>query len=195
MRRCYALLLVLASPILGSGQEVHRTQAQETKEQLHFDVEYEFGMYPMQRPISVPTGVLQILRTEGGTVLSCAKAENLSADQIPGQWFVASKIHLSPRTGESGLFVQPRSDLDMRPSDRCLFGANVGPFWVFRKTSAGYQLVLDTSGHDLVILGSRTLGYSDIKVTSATATMVSATIYKFNGQSYKISNENTKPID
>lgn len=162
-------------------------------EQTHFDVEYEFGVHPIRHPIGIPLKALDTLRHEPGLVAACEKAERLSAGQVPAEWFVASQIHLSNGTGRD-LIVQPKSDPDSHPSNRCLFGANVGPFWVFVETSTGYKLVLDASGHDLKVLHNRTGGYRDIEVSSETATTLSVAIYKFNGKTYELSSSHSEPI-
>jgi hypothetical protein len=47
-------------------------------------------------------------------------------------WFIASEIDFNHDN---------MPDLVVKPEEACLFGANIGPFWVFRKTVRGYEKV------------------------------------------------------
>jgi hypothetical protein len=154
MRGCFLILLLLVVAPWGVGGAPQLRHEPALHEQSHFDVEYEFGMHSIQRPKNVPKDVLRILGSGTRRVLACANAESLSTDQIPQYWFVASEIHLYS-SAQTDLIVQPRFDPQTPPSNRCLFGANIGPFWVFRGTNNGHQLIFSADGHDLIVLDSR----------------------------------------
>ena len=73
-----------------------------------------------------------------GTVTEkCARVVRDSRDSqspdIAASWFEAAQIHLD---GPEAI------DLLVKAKDGCLFGANIGPFWIFRKTQHGYELLL-----------------------------------------------------
>lgn len=184
MKHNHLASIIFVVSILAAARLPQGTRKPDSEEQSHFDVEYEYGAHPIVHPINIRKDILEILRTDKRRVLVCAKSKGISADQIPGDWFVGSVIHLDG-PNERDLFVQPRFDLDLKPSNRCLFGANIGPFWLFRITSTGYQLILDTDAHDLIALSTRTNGFRDVELESATATMVSTTIFKFDGRKYE----------
>jgi hypothetical protein len=78
--------------------------------------------------------------------------------------------------------------------DACLLGANVEPFWVLRKTSKGFDLVLSQSAHDLKILSTRSNGYRDIRLFSLTATTVITKDFKFDGKAYRFHSSKSAPI-
>jgi hypothetical protein len=185
-------VLVLVIFLFQIGEERQSVKNPQVQEQSDFSVEQQYVQTPIRQPVDVPESVLQILRNDKRYVLACAKAQNLSADQVPGMWFIGSQIHLDG-PAEVDLVVQPRLQPDLRPSNRCILGANVGPFWIFRETPQANQL-LNTGGHDLTVLDSRTKGYRDIKVIVIALSGISTTIYKFDGQKYERGPTHTEPI-
>jgi hypothetical protein len=194
MKLDLVILVALTASIAEATATQTRAHAPQSREQTHFNVEQEYVGAPVRRPVVVPKPVLEILIGDKMRAAVCAKAENIPVGQIPKEWFIASAIHLDGAADED-LVVQPRDDLDVTPSNRCLSGANVGPFWIVRHVSNGYQLILNASGHDLDVLGSRTMGYRDIEVSSETVSMVNTSIYKFDGQKYKIYSSKLEPIN
>jgi hypothetical protein len=158
------------APTVGSIEPV----LQET-EQWHFSSELDIT--PMKRPVEVPDEVLVLLR-KNSIVLrnkSCLREAGTS-DRIPSSWFVASEVHLDG---------PDERDLIILPKNGCFLGANLGPFWIVRNSPEGYRLVLSWVAHDLEVLPTRSNGYHDIRLTSATADMISTTICRFDGQKYQ----------
>jgi hypothetical protein len=141
------------------------------REQFHFDLEG-----PVVVPATIPDGVLLVLRTDP-TVLSsvCPKPTQLS-DHAFALLFEASSIHLNG---------SERLDLIVKAHDPCLFGANIGPFWVFRKVPDGYKLVLSVSALGMEVLENKSHNYRDLKVGAIAAGKVVNVTYKFNGNNYK----------
>lgn len=160
----------------GQAQSV-RTKARPL-EQAVFGLENE-----VNRPVNVPEGALQILRTDT-EVLRCLK-QNQTPNHVSASWFVASEIHLN---GPEGI------DLVVQPKNTCLFGANIGPFWVFRNTPQGYRMVLTTRALGLEVLRSRTKGYRNIRGVRATATNTVSVLFRFDGHKYRPRNSKVEPI-
>jgi hypothetical protein len=150
------------------------TNAQRNK---HFEREQlQFGAeVAVKRPVEVPQDVLSILR-EDKRNQTCLK-EGESPASIPSSWFVGSRVHLKG-DGDPDLVVSARNS--------CLFGANLVPFWIFRNTPHGYDLILSISALGLDILETRTRGYRDIRASAATATTTQTIIFKFGGDEYRV---------
>lgn len=162
------LLFVVAAglfPVLGKAQQFSIAQQ---KEQTIFGAETEIAS-----PVNVPEDVLEALRSDKRN--QTCLAENESAKKIVASWFSASKIHLN----SDGL-----PDLVVTATNPCLFGANLHPFWIFRKTPRGHKLVLSVSALGLEVLSTRSKGYRNIRTTVATATTVGNTVFRFDGIKY-----------
>ena len=138
-------------------------------EQTIFGVEEE-----IERPVSIPEDVLQLLRQDQRNQRYLAQGQSLQ--DIPASWFIASQVHL--HDGDS-------QDLIVMAANPRLFGANIVPFWVFRNTPLGHQLVLSITTLGLEVLRSKTTGYRDIRATAATAKEVLTTDYVFDGTRYR----------
>jgi len=155
--------------------------AQPPAEQSEFSQE----VIKITRPSDAPKDVLQILR-RNEYVLNCLqflRQEDEAPDEIPSSWFVASEIHLGgPK--EVDFVVQPRELGRVPAENRCLFGARVIPFWVFRNTPKGFELILEVHEHDLTVLSTRSKGYRDIETWSSTAITQTTWLYKFDGRRY-----------
>lgn len=147
-------------------------------EQTNFGAEEEVA-----HPTAVPDDVLQILRNDAQTHTCLDKNE--PPDSVPAAWFAASEIRLN----EDEL-----PDLVVGAANPCLFGANIVPFWIFRKQPEGYELVLRVHTLGLDVLDSKTNGYRDIRTASATATHVTTTNFKFDGKEYKARKSWREPI-
>lgn len=173
-------LAFLVTSILFLRVAGNPTQAQVSlsREQSVFGME----MVPVAQPVVVPEDVLQILR-KNDYVLTCLKGRQTPND-IPASWFVGSRIHLDG---------PDEADLVVLPANECLLGANVAPFWVFRGTPRGFELVLDISVHDLRILKSRSNGYRDIETWSSTAVTHTTLHFKFNGTRYELTEKKNNP--
>ena len=140
-----------------------------TQEQTIFGVEEE-----IERPVSIPGDVLQILRQNQRNQRHLAQGR--SPRDIPASWFIASQIQLNDDDSQ---------DLIVMAANPRLFGANIAPFWIFRNTPSGHQLVLSITTLGLEVLRSKTIGYRDIRATAATAKKVITTDYVFDGTSYR----------
>lgn len=76
-----------------------------------------------------------------------------------------------------------------------MWGANIGPFWVFRNTDVGYQFVLSVSTPSLELVNEGTSGYRDIRCTAATAVELITTTYKFRDGRYEQAQTIRQPIE
>lgn len=129
-------------------------------------------------PVPLPDAVLEILRKDPITAMC---PDGGAASGPIASWFEASKVTL--RKGEvSGLLVKPTE------KSGCLMGANMGPFWLFRRTRNGYQLILSESGLGLSILDGRKSAYSDIELGAAVqaGSIVVYRLYRFRSGRYNL---------
>jgi hypothetical protein len=110
--------------------------AQSHDEQSHFSVEQQ--IVPIEHSVAISGDLMRVLKADSlVTKVStpCLKAANLTIEELPPSWFVASPIHLD---GADEL------DWIILARNQCLDGANVGPFWIASRTARGYWLVLST---------------------------------------------------
>jgi hypothetical protein len=189
--RARGLLVVLAFvlvSVIEGGRPINASAL--SPEQSQFSTETD--VVPIQHPKDLPEDALQVLRNDR-VILNCARTAKMLPDEVPASWFVASEIHLDGSV-EEDLIVQGR-DLRLSPApNRCLMGANVAPFWVLRKTQAGYSLVLSVSAHDLRVLGTKSKEFRDIEVFAMTAVAGYSATYKFDGEKYQVSRTDSKPL-
>ncbi len=161
--RCLIFVAAIQNSQVLSSKEKHEPQ------QTSFGANQE-----VQQPITIHASVLDILQadTRNQTCLQSGRSQK----DIPASWFVASHIWLQ-NDGEP--------DLVVLPINACLNGANVTPFWIFRRRGRGYALVLMANGLVLDVLNVRTRKYRDIRLTSLSANMKYISLYKFNGATYE----------
>jgi hypothetical protein len=119
----------------------------------------------VQHPIKLPESVLAII-DEDETMLS------------------ACEVHLAGPS-ERDIVVMAAGSLR---------GANVVEFWVLRPTDRGFEMLLDAPAHDLIVKNSRSNGYRDIELLSATAVTVSTVIVRFDGKKYQTTKSKSEPI-
>jgi hypothetical protein len=119
----------------------------------------------VQHPIKIPQSVLAVIDED----------ENMLS---------ASEIHLAGST-EKDIVVMAVG---------LLRGANITTFWVLRPTDRGFEMLLDAPVHDLIVKNSRSSGYRDIELLSATAVTVSTVLVKFDGKKYQTYKSKSKPI-
>src|SRR6266446_4003513 len=131
---CRSALLIAVAVGGSSAQASRRSQ----KEQSHFGAEVA-----IRKPVEIPTDVLSILR-EDKRNQTCLK-DSESPTSITSSWFVGTRIHLNGN-GDADLIVTARN--------ACLLGANIVPFWVFRNTQRGHELVLSVSALGLDVLNT-----------------------------------------
>jgi hypothetical protein len=144
------------------------------REQSSFSVERE-----PKRPVNVPDDVLEILRQDEGN------QKRLVNGPIPASWFAASEIHLND---------DDLADLVVMANNPRLLGANIGPYWLFRNTPHGYELVLRESALILDVLTVRTKGYRDVRLVALSAKEKFTVLYRFNGNEYEIARSSQAPI-
>ncbi len=181
LKRSIQFLAVMA--LLESFGNAQTSKRTPTSEQSKFAVE---GI-EIAKPVRIPEAVVKILR-EDKYVRGCLRQDQPSTE-IPASWFVGSKIHLN-ESDETDLIVLPRqlSAQDNSPSENaCLYGANVAPFWVFRKMPGGYVLVLGISALGLKVLSTKSNGYRDISTWSSTAVTQTTLFFRFDGHKYRLS--------
>jgi len=152
-------------------------QSSHTLEQTSFGLEE-----PVEHPVPLPQAVLEKLRAETrDRICPNSKAAKDSDDS----WFAASEVTL--RRGELPALV-------VKAENACLRGANIGPFWVFRRSKTGYEIVLSESALGLEVLNTRTNGYRDIRLSAATARDVLIGVYRFRNGKYTVAIKRTRPI-
>src|SRR5947209_7667919 len=91
--------------------------------------------------VPLPDCVRQLLATDGH-VVNTLRHEELPAEQLPADWFTASRTELGEHRGI--YFVVMGASM-MR-------GANINPFWVFRRSTKSCDLLLSVGAHDLAVL-------------------------------------------
>ena len=137
--------------------------------------------FPVQRPVTVPRAVLQVLGKDSG-VRSCLENKHLLPNQLPHSWFIGSLVHLNGQS-QKDLLVVPNLSPDQ---SGCFHGiGSVAWFWVFRHTQTSYQLVLSVGAGTLRILDAESNGYSDIEISSWNATTETTTTFSFDGRQYR----------
>lgn len=147
-------------------------------EQIVFEAE---GL--IRRPVAIPDNVLQILRQDERNQRSLKEGQT-PAD-MRASWFVGSTIHLND---------DDLPDLVVMAANSRLFGANLVPFWIFRNTPQGHQLVLAVMSLGLKVLKSKTNGHRDITTTEVTAVEIFDTRYAFNGNEYQVVSKSKERI-
>ena len=182
------LLILTISCLLNTSVAAAPKGKQGRKEQISFSVEQE--LVPIEKPSDLPYEALQVLAKEAG-VASCLENQGISGNKLPSSWFIASEIHLDGQN-EVDFVVLP--NLESEPQHHpgpavCFLGANTGQFWIIRKTSAGYGLVLSLFTHGLGVLDSRSHGLRDVEAVTVSANGETRSLFKFNGEQYKLHSE------
>src|SRR5437763_9085488 len=124
------LALMLASSAFVSSvvlaQQKHTKQIREPK---FFNAET-----PIRRPVKIPRSVLQQLE-QHENVIGCSS--------IRGDRERSRRVDLSKyfRAALVNLDNDGNVDLVIQPEPGACLSANTAPFWVFRNTGKGYQLV------------------------------------------------------
>jgi len=151
-RHRFAVVLLFACASLLTFAQQRRVPT----EQRSFSVEEQ-----LVKPVLLPSEVLQLLRStkdqrgEHDVLEQCAQEESLSVSNIPATWFEATELTL--KSGEPpGLLVKAKN--------ACLFGAHIGPYWIFRRAATGYQLAFVGRADALHVKKTRTDGYHDLEL-------------------------------
>ena len=167
---------VTPSPILAPTPQ--QPSHVEPREQTIFGAEEE-----ITHPASLPEDVLQILRRDERNRRRLAGGQ--TPDDMPASWFAASRVRLND---------DDLPDLVVMAANPRLWGANIVPFWVFRSTPRGHELVLKVMTLGLEILRTKTNGYRDIRTTEVAAGKVTNTVYSFDGAEYQARRSSQEPI-
>lgn len=165
-----AIFLIVAAS-LAPGAESQQTKKRPSKEQTRFGLEQS-----VVQPVPIPDGVLAMLGTDSEVRTSRCVDQGHQSPDIAASWFEAAQIHLD---GPEEI------DLLVKAKDGCLFGANIGPFWIFRKTQHGYELLLDVSALGVELLPSQTNGHKDVSAGAVAGGKAAFVFYKFDGRRYQ----------
>ncbi len=195
--RSKQLACCLALGLLASGALGQSAASNQDTGQTAFDAEPDSGEMHIKRPVEIPDGALQVLRDSlSPGPINCLKARGVTPDQVPALWFLASAVHLNG-TDETDLIVLLNAPALAKPENPggCLLPANGGPFWVLGPgiASGGYGLLLATYGHHLEVLESRTNGYRDIQIGTASTRGSGMALYKFTMHQYQLAEKKTEP--
>jgi hypothetical protein len=129
----------------------------------------------IEAPVAIPEDVLKILRLSREVKTSRCVAEESNFGDFSGAWFEAAKVHL---------YSSDDSSLLVKAKNGCLMGANIGPFWIFQKSSKGHELLLTVNALAVEVLGTSTMGYRDIRATAVAGGEARSVFYKYNGKVY-----------
>jgi hypothetical protein len=150
-----------------------KAQAQhglKLQEQLSFSAEDE----NVKLPADIPQDAWKILQ-EDHMVQDVLESENLTTEQLPRSWFLASAVHLGD-SQENDLLVIANPPLA---------GGNVTTFWLFIQTPKGMKLVLTAPAHDFIIKSSRSHGHRDINMIGMTAIRIMSVTFHYDGNRYQ----------
>lgn len=172
MRSCKIFIPLILVCLYCLGTEAQR--GSKPHQQLHFSAEDE----NVQRPADIPQDAWKILQKDSD-VQNVLENENLTAEQLPRSWFLASTVHLDG---------PQENDLLVIANDK-LAGGNVVTFWLFMQTPKGMKLVLNAPAHDLFIKSSRSHGHRDIIMGGMTAV-----ILRYDGNQYRVSSSSDQRI-
>jgi hypothetical protein len=128
----------------------------------------------IKHPVAIPADVLRTLQADEENQTCLTQDE--AAKDMPASWFSASPIELN----SDGL-----QDLIVTVVNPCLYGANINPFWIFRKTRGGHRLVLRLNTLGLDVLDTRRNGYRDIRTSTATSNEIFTTVFSFQRDKYR----------
>jgi hypothetical protein len=190
-----APLFLIAASLFPFRSGSQRMPSAPVGEQSSFSVELEVA--PVQKPVALSPEALRVLATDKH-ISSCLDSQNLPAEKLPANWFIASLIHLDG-PNELDLMVLPSGRLPETPkgeisANACLVGASTGGFWVLRQIPAGFQLVLSQMASGLSILKTRSNGLRDIQLyTHASVSEHAITDFRFNGIQYRLFRTRIRP--
>ena len=178
--RAYGTVHVLTFVLIGALVAA-TAEPQQKKSAAHEQT--RFGLEEaVLHPVPLPQAVLTILKDDDEVRSSRCVSEDDQASAISASWFEASQIHLDGPE-EVDLLVKAKSG--------CLFGANIGPFWIFRGTPNGYKLVLNVSALGVDLLRTKTNGLRDVSAGAVAGGEAVSVTFKFYGQKYEQSQAET----
>jgi len=167
-RRILASSLFLAGLLIISANAQIAQQTDST-EQTSFSMDS-----PFEKPFTLSDIAKKALATDRN-IARALKDSQLSLENIPKDWFLASEVHLGPKS-ETDLLV-----VGLGISQ----GPNRAGFWILRPTAQGYEISLATIAHDLTILETRTNRLRDIETHFLATAQTQGRKYEFDGQLYQ----------
>jgi hypothetical protein len=187
------LILMLVLTVFGAASPAQQGEKTREREQLDFSMEQE--IVPIQQPVTLSKGALKVLEKEAD-VSSCMENAKLSAGQLPNSWFVGSQVHLDG-PDEIDLIVLPsqlKATQPMHPvPNACFFGPYTTKFWVLRMSMKGFELVLSVNAHDLGVRKTSWERHRDIEASVSSLNGTTTSIFRFDGQQYRLQKENAAP--
>lgn len=180
-----ALSLILLYPVTSISVP---PQPSSPREQTNFGIEEPI----FDRPIDLPGAALPALRSDD-RVLMCKHFQG--AGETQAHWFIASKIHLADRLEDDLIVETRRGGRKENIGNSCLYGANIGPFWVLRHHDSQYQVVLSISSLGLQVLRSKHNHFKDIEASAVIGNRSVNTItFHFDGSKYVKTNARSELI-
>jgi hypothetical protein len=173
------VLLIIAA-LLAPRAESQQTKKRPSQKQTRFGLEES-----VIQPVPIPDAVLSMLSADSEVRTSGCIDQGQPNPKISASWFEASHIHLDG---------PEEVDLLVKAKNGCLFGANIGPFWIFKKTQYGYELVLNVSALGVELLPSRTNGHKDVSAGAVAGGKAVSIFYKFDGRRYQESGNRVEEI-
>jgi hypothetical protein len=174
-----SLILLLAFGL--TAIRVTAQQFQQTFSRLPTSFSAEDDKFPNAVPLP---GCVRHLLASDERVVNVLKYEHLSPAQLPADWFTASERDLE-QGNEKYLVVMGSS---------MMRGANVNPFWIFRRSENSCDLLLTVAAHHLEVLKAKTNGLPDIKLAALTAIRYFENEYRFDGNNYRAAKRTSQPI-
>jgi hypothetical protein len=165
------LVLILFINFLAGAASIFSAQHTPNQEQRVFAAEGE----SFKLPFTLPKSILDLL-SRYEMVTDSLEEKNIPPEQLPGSWFLASEVHLAG----------PKEN-DVVVMGQCpVCGANVAPFWLFRPSNRGYELLMFGRGLALRIIDHRTNGYLDIETSMVMTQKPWTGIWRFDGKKYQL---------
>jgi hypothetical protein len=171
--------LLIATLLLLLPISLAQTRQAETSLPTVFDFQT-----PFEHPVRLPDAVLNKLRSDAGNrqaFKSCQKRRK--SKEIPANWFIATQISLKDDAPPALL---------VRGDNSCLSNGSSGPFWIFRQVGSDYQLVLNDTATNMMLLPMPDEGYRDIECSSELPGVRVVREFKFNSSTYALTSKEVK---
>jgi hypothetical protein len=185
---CGLVFTLIATVLLGDARGQNSTNDQK-QEQTAFEAEPDGDVMHIDKPAEIPSGALEVLRDLSRRPADCLKRDGVTPAQVPASWFIASAVHLNG-PNEVDLVVLLNEPAIAHPDvpGGCMLPANGNYFWVIGPGSGSgkYRLLIESYGHGLNVLNSRTNHYRDIQVGMVSLNGATTLLFKFATQQYEL---------
>jgi len=195
MRSNQLLLFLVVTLLVTAPMETSRGQNSandQKQEQTAFEAEPDLDVMHINKPVEIPDGALQVLRDLSRRPADCLKDSGVTPEQVPASWFIASAVHLNG-PDEVDFIVLLNEPAIAHPNipGGCMLPANGNYFWVLGPGGASgkYRLLLESYGHGLDVLNSRTNRYKDIRIAMANLNGATSLLFKFATQQYQLADK------